>query len=140
MTGVALLSRLSGVKKTGSGRWIARCPAHDDRSPSLAIRECDDTRLLVHCFAGCDVDDVVVAVGLTLADLMPARAIGDHIPRERRPFFPSDVFEIALREITIATVIACDMHAQRAVDEAGYERLLTACGRLNDISGVAYGK
>ena len=140
MTADALLSRLDGVKRTGSGRWIARCCAHDDKKPSLAIRELDDGRVLLHCFAGCAVDDVVSAVGLTLSDLMPERAIDNHKPRERRAFFPADIFDIALREITIATVIACDLHKNRAIDENGYERLLTACGRLNGISEVAYRK
>ncbi|MEQ1600386.1 MAG: hypothetical protein ABL885_01305, partial [Methylophilaceae bacterium] len=33
-----LLSKLDKVKQNGAGKWIARCPAHDDRSPSLAIK------------------------------------------------------------------------------------------------------
>ena len=33
-----LLDRLTGVKQTAPGRWIAKCPAHEDRSPSLSIR------------------------------------------------------------------------------------------------------
>jgi hypothetical protein len=40
-----LLDRLQGVKRTGPSRWIARCPAHEDRRPSLAVRELDDGRL-----------------------------------------------------------------------------------------------
>ena len=42
-----LVSRLDGVKQTGRDRWIARCPAHNDKSPSLAIREVDDRELLL---------------------------------------------------------------------------------------------
>ena len=37
-----ILDRLRGVRKIGDRKWTARCPAHDDRSPSLSIRECDD--------------------------------------------------------------------------------------------------
>ena len=37
-----LLDRLSKVKKTGPGQWVACCPSHDDRTPSLAIRETDE--------------------------------------------------------------------------------------------------
>lgn len=140
MSADSLISRLDGVKHTGIGRWIARCSAHDDKKPSLAIRELDDGRVLVHCFASCSVEDILAAVGLTFDALYPERAIDHHVKRERRPFFPQDVFDIALREITIATVIACDMHAQRTVNETGYKRLLTACGRLNNIAEAAYGK
>ena len=39
---IELLSRLDGVKQTGRNKWKAKCPAHDDNSPSLHIRECDD--------------------------------------------------------------------------------------------------
>ena len=41
MTAATILDRLDGVRPTGDGRWIARCPAHDDRSPSLSIREAE---------------------------------------------------------------------------------------------------
>jgi hypothetical protein len=44
-----------------SSGFIARCPAHDDRTPSLSISE-RDGRLLVRCHAGCEQDDVVEAL------------------------------------------------------------------------------
>jgi|TARA_R100000501_G_C2536759_1_gene57330 hypothetical protein len=66
-----LLDRLEKVRQTGDGRWMARCPAHDDRTPSLSIKECDDGRLLMHCFAGCPAGDVLTPVGLSLGDLFP---------------------------------------------------------------------
>jgi hypothetical protein len=48
------------------GRWTAaggmcRCPAHDDRTPSLSVRP-GDRRLLFHCFAGCDTAAVIGAL------------------------------------------------------------------------------
>ena len=66
-----LLDRLSKVKQTGQDRWVACCPAHGDKSPSLSVREVED-RLLIHCFAGCAVHDVLGAVGLELRDLFDA--------------------------------------------------------------------
>jgi hypothetical protein len=50
-----------GGRKSGAG-WIARCPAHDDRRPSLSIRDGDDGKLLVHCHAGCGQEDVIAAL------------------------------------------------------------------------------
>lgn len=84
MTADAMLSHLDGVKRTGPGRWLARCPAHSDKSPSLSLRECDDGRLLVHCFAECDVESILAAVGLGWDAVMPPRAIGE-FKRERQP-------------------------------------------------------
>jgi hypothetical protein len=67
-----LLDRLEGVIQTKPDSWSARCPAHDDRSPSLSVREADG-RVLFHCFAGCDPDDILRSVGLKWSDLYPDR-------------------------------------------------------------------
>lgn len=72
-------------KRTGAG-WSCRCPAHDDRTPSLSIHAGDDGRALVKCHAGCTVDAVCGAIGLRPADLFtpdPSRRNG-HAPRSRR--------------------------------------------------------
>ncbi|MEN6431158.1 MAG: AAA family ATPase [Coriobacteriales bacterium] len=58
-----VLSRLEGVRKEGTG-WMARCPVHDDRSPSLHVWEDDEGRIAYHCFAGCDHARVRDALGL----------------------------------------------------------------------------
>ncbi len=65
-----LISRLDGVVPRGAGRWNARCPAHDDKAPSLSIRE-TEAKVLLHCFAGCAAEDVLTAVDLTWNDLYP---------------------------------------------------------------------
>jgi putative DNA primase/helicase len=65
-----LLERLERVKRSGEG-WTALCPAHEDRNPSLSVKEGEDGRALVHCHAGCSKEDIVTAVGLTIRDLFP---------------------------------------------------------------------
>lgn len=86
MTAARLLDRLESVKQTATGRWIAKCPSHEDQRASLSVRELDDGRVLVHDFAGCDVADVLIAAGLTFDDLFPPRADGHRVKGERRPF------------------------------------------------------
>ncbi len=66
-----LLGRLKGVKRTGPDKWEARCPAHDDRKPSLSVSQGDDGKALVHCHVGCSLADVLQAIGLTERDLFP---------------------------------------------------------------------
>jgi putative DNA primase/helicase len=68
MNGADIVARLEGVIDRGSNSWYSRCPAHDDKSPSLSIRDTGD-RILIHCFAGCSPDDILAAVGLTFRDL-----------------------------------------------------------------------
>src|SRR5215208_5475867 len=67
-----LLPHLRGVRKNGTG-WLALCPGHDDRTPSLSVHVGDDGRVLVRCFAGCEPERIVSALGLTLADLFSTR-------------------------------------------------------------------
>jgi len=73
----AVLSKLEGVRKAGSG-WTARCPAHEDQRASLSISTGDDGRVLVHCHAGCSVEEIVGKLGLTIRDLMPSNGSKDH--------------------------------------------------------------
>ncbi len=63
------LRELDAAQAVGEG-WMARCPAHDDQTPSLSVRSGKDGRVLVYCHAGCTVEEVVAAVGLELRDLM----------------------------------------------------------------------
>lgn len=72
-------------RNTGAG-WSCRCPAHDDRTPSLSIHAGDDGGVVWKCHAGCEQAAVIAAVGLTFRDLMPdgkSRRTG-HAPKIRR--------------------------------------------------------
>jgi hypothetical protein len=106
----------------------------------LALRELDDGRVLVHCFAGCAAEDVLAAMGLTFEAVFPERAMDFGVTGQRRPWLPADVFEIARREITIAAVIASDMRLNRAISAADYERLFIAAARLQNIAEACYGR
>lgn len=53
------VARALDAKRTG-GQWLARCPAHEDDTPSLALRVGANGKLLCRCHAGCD-QDVVIA-------------------------------------------------------------------------------
>lgn len=116
---------------------MAKCPAHADKSASLKVTDAGGGLTLAHCFAGCEIADILAAVDLTLEDLFPDRLPVNHKGR-RPPWIPSDVFNIARREIGVAAVIACDLHKQRTVSEDDYQRLLKAVGRLNGIAQAAY--
>jgi hypothetical protein len=73
----ALLTRLQGVQER-DGNYIARCPAHDDQSPSLSVAV-KRGRALVHCHAGCSQKDVLralKALGVTKRDLAAASGHG----------------------------------------------------------------
>jgi hypothetical protein len=56
------------ARRNGSG-WISRCPAHQDRSPSLSIGEGREGRVVLHCWAGCSFESICAAAGLKSSDL-----------------------------------------------------------------------
>jgi hypothetical protein len=60
MTAESIAKALGG-RKAGGG-WTARCPAHDDRRPSLTIRDADSNKVLVRCHSGCDQYRVIAAL------------------------------------------------------------------------------
>jgi hypothetical protein len=134
-----LLPHLDRVRRVREGSWSACCPHHDDRGPSLSVRELDDGRLLLHCFAGCDVEEVVNAVGLTLEDLFPPRSpdAGGGTKRERRPFSAIDLLDLAAFEASVCVMVAADMLSGKGADR---ERLLVAAGRLADVAEAAHGR
>ena len=75
MTAEELAARCEGAKTTPGG-YLVRCPAHDDRSPSLSIRDGHDGRVLLYCFAGCTFAQIVAALHLHPADLFAVRDRG----------------------------------------------------------------
>ncbi|MFC1956323.1 hypothetical protein ACFLWZ_07425 [Chloroflexota bacterium] len=76
---------LDGARQSGDG-YMALCPAHADTSPSLSITE-KDGRILVHCFAGCQHEEIVKSLGLEVKDLFFNKTIpnteGQPIPDEK---------------------------------------------------------
>jgi bifunctional DNA primase/polymerase-like protein len=57
----AVLRRLAGARRVSSG-WTVRCPAHNDREPSLSIATDASGRILLHCFAGCTFSQILGAL------------------------------------------------------------------------------
>lgn len=65
---LARLERVTGKAPS----WMARCPAHNDRTASLRVTEKIDGRVIFHCHAGCAGADVVEAMSLQFSDLKAA--------------------------------------------------------------------
>lgn len=67
MTAADLAARLD-AKRNGDG-WQAKCPGHEDTTPSLSISEGMDGRVLLCCHAGCSVDEILGALAIQKRDL-----------------------------------------------------------------------
>lgn len=136
MSASDLLHSLHKVKCTGNGRWMAQCPAHQDKGPSLSIREEDDGRILVHCFAGCDTYSVLQSVGLDWSAIMPQKYLGDFKP-EKRVISAPDALRIIKNEIRIIALYAFEMSKGRVIPSSDLERLCKALERVNKAAELA---
>ncbi len=121
-----VLNHLDYVKQTGQGKWLARCPAHDDRSPSLAIKEVEG-RVLIHCFAGCSVMDVLQAVGLKMANLFPDKSIDPYAPKPKTPKFSAyELFPLLVQEALILALGWEQLYATGVIGETDCQRVIQA--------------
>ena len=134
MTIETFLSRLHKVKKRGHGQWMALCPIHNEKTPSLSIKD-DNGTILIHCF-GCGAGgvDVCGAVGVEPSELFPP---SDHVDYERKPsrsYFPADqVLEALSTETLIVHLISKDMLINN-IDQETRERLILAVERIHAAS------
>lgn len=127
-----LLTRLDTVSGKHP-KWMAICPAHEDRSPSLAISETPEGTILIHCFAGCGAGDIMDAIGMSLSDLFSEKIIGmfkktersEREEREKRSF----IQEVLLtRQIT-------ESIAREIEQELKIEKLTADIKRLKSKRG-----
>ncbi len=124
MTAEAILSRLDAVRQVGAGRWRARCPAHDGKNRNvLSIGETSDGTVLLKCFCGCTVAQVVSAVGLEFADLFPRidwQTTGKHHTRPaRRPRadWPA-LIGACERDLLLVKIVLAGIARGESIDDA----------------------
>ena len=137
MSADILLARLERVRKRTGDQWSARCPAHDDKGPSLSVRELPDGRVLLYCFAGCDAGDVVAAVGLDLADLFPtdpAHLVAGSGPQKRRRLITAgQALEVLEFETTLVFLAANNLANGHALTSDDLARLNVAAQRVGEL-------
>ena len=127
-----VLDRLEQV--TGSnGKWTARCPAHQDNSPSLAITEAYD-RVLIHCFAGCETEDVIATIGLSLADLFYNKLVGNELTEGKRRRYE----EVLITERLQVAIINSAERNERPLTGTERARQLLGQHRISKIEAALY--
>jgi hypothetical protein len=129
-----LIARLDGVRKRGAKGWLCKCPAHDDGTPSLTIREAADGTILIHCFAGCDPNDVLAAVGMNIRDLFPEK-LDHHIEKKRSGISPFDALRAVRHEILVVELLAADMAKGLCTPDLKHRAQLSV-DRINTVLAI----
>jgi DNA primase len=114
------LAKALNARKSGSG-WMAKCPAHEDRSPSLRIDE-KNGRVLCHCFGGCRQSEVIQK--LTDMGLWDAEKLSPE-QRQKRELARHYQEQIRRRKLEQAAVL--DVIKQKALDSENWDGWKRAC-------------
>ncbi len=127
-----VLSRVEKPRQRQPGQWSARCPSHADKAPSLSVRETTEGAVLLHCFAGCEVADIVGALGLDMADLFPPRDAPPGTPkRTPRLLSAGQALELLTDESLLVAVAAANVGHGVALTTVDKDRVLKAAGKIN---------
>ena len=135
-----MLSKLNKVRKSGKD-YMACCPAHDDQSPSLSISETADGKILLHCFAGCDVAEVLSAMGVEMADLFPEPLKAEYGKKRKRVYFDKDtVFKIIEKDLLVFVLVANDLMNGYPINMDDRNQIAVSRQRIINAYEVLYGK
>jgi hypothetical protein len=115
---------------------MARCPAHEDRSPSLSIRGTPDGRLLIHCFGGCPTQLVLQALGLDFGDLFD-KPLAHHRAPIRGGFSARELLELNAHEVLVAAMLVAKAGDEGLTPDEN-QRLLMAASRLMKARGLIH--
>lgn len=140
MTADEFVNHLEKVRQTGPGRWLACCPAHADKTPSLSVREGDKGAILIYCFAGCSPAAVLESMGLTFSDLFQEKQGHHHQPAGRTRIPASDVLKAIAFEVEIFAQAAGVLVRGETLSPADLERMKTAYSRITAAVGVCHGR
>lgn len=142
MTVTIILDRLEAVRHTGTGRWIARCPGHDDAHASLSVSEKPDGTILIRSFAGCDNLAVLSSIGLDLHDLLPQEYAHDHgagarrSRRKRHRQNPYDALSCIANEAMTVAVVAESVAETGSASDRDRSRLWNPATLINQAVGM----
>lgn len=123
------MNNFDGVRETGNGQYSCRCPAHEDKSASLGIKQGDGDRILLNCFAGCSVNDILKSVGLDWKDILPDSGLDVEIKTKFNPFA---VLKMIRDEVLIIGLASADIRKGKPLNDKDHMRLLEAVANVRD--------
>jgi hypothetical protein len=100
-----------------------------------------DGRVLVHCFAGCETQSVLGAVGLDMTDLFPPdekrQEYGPSKPSVKPAFYASDLMRVIAFEALVVQIVAFDLASGKKISEEDRKRMMVAYERIDEAMRYA---
>ena len=127
-----ILNQLDKVKAYGNNKWLACCPAHNDKHPSLKVTMTDDGKILIKCWAGCDISAVLKALSIEMADLFPDKI--SYAKRSKPPKFNRiELFERLVFEALILYVAIQQLQQGTPLNEVDALRVGQAMSLIDEL-------
>ena len=123
-----VLNRFDNVRESGNGQYSCRCPAHNDRSNSLGIKE-DSGKILMNCFAGCNVKSILDAVDLKWSDILPENEFDYEI---KKTFNPYSVLKMLRDEVLLVGLCSVSIRKGKPLNDVDHNRLLKAVANIRE--------
>lgn len=129
-----VLQGLTKVRQRQPGQYSACCPAHEDKGPSLSVRETADGAVLLHCFAGCEVSEIVAVIGLQLHDLFPQCDVPATTPKRiARLLTAGQALDLLHEEAQLIGIVAGNIGQGVGLSEDDRRRVMQAAGRVSYV-------
>jgi len=117
-----ILARFSKVYQSGTDQYQCLCPVHNDKNASLGIKFQDD-KVIMHCFAGCQTEDILKSIGLTWNDIMPNSVDDDWKPSHRIKFNPYAVLKSMQDDYLYIMLSAIEIRKGNQLTEEDMDKL-----------------
>ena len=130
------LNRLHKVKSSGRDSWMACCPAHEDKNPSMKI-DIKNDKILIKCWTGCSVEDILGAVGMDFSDILPDKPLYHRSSGTSPMLSSADALRIVKYEAAIIMMYGQDLIAGKTVSEEDRQRFVLAVERVGDAMEAA---
>lgn len=139
MSAEQFLASCQRVKRMGPSRWVACCPAHDDSTPSLNVKEMPDGKVLAICRAGCSTQEILDAAHLPWSVMFAEEQHGLYYREAKKAFPAADVLRALAFEALVVTIITSDLKAKKEIKQEEWDRLALAYSRIDAARKMALG-
>ena len=125
-----VLERLPDAKPSGRDRWRTWCRACGGNTSALSIGLGADDTVLLKCWKGCSVEEVLGAIGLEMHDLFPERLTGSPPMRRRGLLSAVQALNLLHDEVQLIALAGSNIAHGVELTDADRDRVLQAAGRI----------
>ena len=127
-----ILARFSKVYKSGEGEYQCLCPSHDDSTASLGLKFVED-KMILNCFAGCNMEAILGAAGLSWSDVMPNSIDNEWKPKTKIKFNPYSIIKACRDDFLFVAMCAASIRMSEKLATPDLDKLFDLTRKYREI-------